>query len=317
MTAVDASPMGFLRSYGPAGDPITALQWGLLIISILVIAVIAALLLFACFRPRAHGPADAIGPEHGGVLWIVIGTAITVPILFASAVWTFATLQRVIAAPVPTYIVDVIAHQWWWEFRYRDADGNPLFVTANEIHIPVGEPISFRLSSADVIHSFWVPQLGGKTDVIPGHTNIAWLQADAAGIYRGQCAEYCGAQHAHMGLYVTAEPRREFDAWIENQKKPASVPVDEKVRQGLALFADKCSACHSVRGTAADGIAGPDLTHLMSRTTIAATLLPLNIGNLGGWVANPQALKPSALMPPSRLTPAQLQALLAFLQFLH
>jgi len=239
--------------------------------------------------------------------------------LLVCAVWNATTLSAVAAPHKPaTLTIEVTAHQWWWELKYPGESPAQVMVTANEIHIPVGEPVRLKLDSDDVIHSFWIPQLAGKTDVIPGQTNYAWLQADAAGRYRGQCGEYCGMQHAHMALYVVAEDRNHFDAWRKQQSSDAPSPGSSQAAQGSAVFQTHCAVCHTVRGAGGTaGILGPDLTHLMGRATIASGLLENNTGNLHGWIANPQGLKPGTRMPQMDLSPADLHAAVAYLQTLQ
>jgi cytochrome c oxidase subunit 2 len=214
--------------------------------------------------------------------------------------------------------IEVTGHQWWWEVKYLSPSPAAITTTANEIHIPVGVPVRFKLDSGDVIHSFWIPQLGGKTDVIPGQTNYTWLQASRPGRYRGQCAEFCGAQHAHMVLYVVADDPATFAAWSTAQLLAAQAPSTPDAQRGQAVFETRCAVCHTIRGTdyLTGGRAGPDLTHLMSRSTIAAGLLANNTGNLHGWIANPAALKPGTLMPPTGLAPDELHAVVAYLRTL-
>ncbi|GBG12834.1 cytochrome c oxidase subunit II [Novimethylophilus kurashikiensis] len=313
-----ATPMSYLQTFGPAGDPVTRLNWGLMLISIAVCVIIAALVLMGILRRRPPLVADAEGrlpveKPAGGIRWIYIGVGISTVVLLACAVWTAFTLSAVASPANKTPIeVEIDGHQWWWGATYTGAVPSEEFVTANEVHIPVGQPVRFKLVSTDVIHSFWVPQLGGKTDVIPGQTNYTWLQADRPGVYRGQCGEYCGAQHAHMALYVVAEPQEQFTTWKTAQLAAAN----ESTAPGAAVFQARCSVCHTVRGTQAHGALGPDLTHLMSRSTIAAGLLPNNAGGLSGWILNPQALKPGTRMPPVGLQPEELHDVVAYLQTL-
>jgi cytochrome c oxidase subunit 2 len=211
-------------------------------------------------------------------------------------------------------VIDVIGHQFWWEVRYPNQE----IVTANEIHIPVGEPVALRLTSADVIHSFWVPELHGKLDLTPGLTTHLLLQADQPGEYRGQCAEFCGVQHARMGLLVIAGTRADFDAWVARQQLPAAPPTDEVAIAGQqVLLGSSCVYCHTVAGTNATGTLGPDLTHLASRRTLAAATVPNTRGHLAGWIIDPQAIKPGNKMPPTNLSAEELLALLAYLETLH
>jgi cytochrome c oxidase subunit 2 len=212
--------------------------------------------------------------------------------------------------------VAVIGHDWWWEVRYPDHQ----VITANEIHVPVGEPVSLEVTAADVIHSFWVPQLAGKIDLIPGRTNRLLFQADRPGTFRGQCAEYCGLQHAHMAFLVIAQTPDEFSAWLAGQAAPAQQPVDSLVQRGAQVFArEGCISCHAVRygSEPVGGRIGPDLTHIGSRSTIAAGTLPNVRGNLAGWIVNSQALKPGNKMPPMPVEGDDLQVLLDYLQSLR
>jgi cytochrome c oxidase subunit 2 len=203
---------------------------------------------------------------------------------------------------------------WWWEVRYPDHE----VTTANEIYIPAGQPVNFRLTTNDVIHSFWVPELNGKIDMIPGKTNTLWLQAAEPGIYRGLCTEFCGLQHAKMQYLVIAVPPNAFAQWVEQQRQPAPAPTDETTRLGQQIFlGSACVYCHAIRGTNASGQLGPDLTHIASRRTLGAGILPNNRGTLGGWTINSQHIKPGNRMPPMNLSGAELQALLDYLATLQ
>ncbi len=320
LVAAAESPMSYLRTFGPAGDPATRLGWGLGIVSIVVVLVIVVLLLAAVMRRRA-GSADpnalAVRSDEGGMSWLYVGVGVSSVVLVACAVWTMFTVAAV-AMPARTDLtLQVTAAQWWWSVRYVSSEPDRIFTTANEIHIPVGRPVRIELTSHDVIHSFWIPRLGGKMDIIPGQTNVTWLQADEPGVYRGQCGEYCGAQHAHMAMYVVAEAPREYATWVRDQLRDAVAPASAPEQLGKQAFAAHCAACHAVRGTAAGGILGPDLTHLMSRHTIAAGLLPNTPGNLAAWVADSQALKPGARMPALALSGRDLNAVVTYLQTLR
>ena len=320
--AAGAAPaMSYLHTFGPAGDPANRLGWGLGIISIAVVAIVAVLLIAAIYRRRAR-PADAstlaVRRDEGGTRWIYIGVGISTVVLVACAVWTMFTLAAIaMPAQARDLTLQVTAAQWWWSVRYQNDEPSRIFTTANEIHIPVGRPVRVELNSRDVIHSFWIPALAGKMDVIPGQTNVTWLQADRPGTYRGQCGEYCGAQHAHMAMYVVADSPGDYDAWLRNQLGNAAAPVSDVARKGEQAFIAHCAACHTVRGTAAGGILGPDLTHVMSRATIAAGLLPNTRGNLAAWIANSQALKPGSRMPSLEVSAADLTAILAYVDTLR
>ena len=313
------TPLALLRTAGPAADPLTRLGWGLSAVSVAVVVIIAVLLVLAIVRKRSGTTQDveegaALMPirQREGLRWIYVGTGISVIVLFACAVWTLFTLAAVAApASTPRVTVEVRGYQFWWRVRYLDAQGRVLATTANEIHVPVGEPVRFQLSSGDVIHSFWVPALAGKMDAIPGQTNVTWLQADRAGRYRGQCSEYCGAQHAHMALFVDAESPDDFDRWLAGQRGDATSGPARA--DGAAIFRANCAGCHAVRGTAATGALAPDLTHLMTRKTIAAGALPNDPADLARWISHAQEVKPGNQMPSMALDPHDLSAVVEYL----
>lgn len=244
----------------------------------------------------------------GGIAFPVI----TLTALLGYGLWLMRESLAIEARPALR--IEVTGEQWWWRLGYRDRDGNT-FAEANEIRIPVGVEVEFELRSADVIHSFWVPSLGGKLDMIPGRTNRLRLKADRPGVYRGQCAEYCGGPHALMALEIVALPQAEFDAWLSAGQRAASIPADEAARRGSELFlAAGCGGCHAVRGTAAEGTIGPDLSRVGERRFLAAATIPAGRGNLARFIADGQSLKPGNLMPPFRIfTPAELDALAAYL----
>jgi cytochrome c oxidase subunit 2 len=320
MPARAAAPMNYLQSYGPRADQIATLTWALLILSILVIVIIGGLVIAGVMRRRApeHSEVRLEPVTHGsgtGVSWIHIGGGLSILALFGAMVWTGYTMAAVQRPPSdPKLTIEVIGHQWWWQLRYGSSDHSRVFDTANEIHIPVGEPVQFRVHTGDVIHSFWVPPLGDKLDLIPNQTNTTWLQASQPGTYRGQCAEFCGRQHAHMGLLVIADPPEQFQRWWDDQLKPAS--ADPQTATGETLFTVRCGACHTVRGTRAGGRLGPDLTHLMSRQTIAAATLPNKLAYLSGWIADPQRIKPGNLMPRLDISGPELEQIRGFLALL-
>ncbi len=320
------APLEYLSTEGPAANPIAVLGWGLLIVSMVVITVIVVSVLIGVLRRRPPEPLDEAGRPPlsrggNGMPWLYIGISSSVVVLLGCAVWTFVVLAETAQPPErPVLTVDVTAHQWWWEVQYHQRGGaERSFVTANEIHIPVGKPVRVRLRSADVIHSFWVPALAGKTDVIPGMVNKAWLEAQKPGVYRGQCAEYCGLQHAHMAFQVVAQQPKTFKAWWKDQVQPAASPVTAAERRGRMDFQGRCSICHTVRGAGftAAGQLGPDLTHVASRRMIASGLLPNTTGNMAAWIANAQALKPGTGMPTMDLQSKQLLDIVSYVQSLH
>ena len=313
-------PLTYLTTSGPRADPVTALTWGLIILSVLVVAIITVsvvvgvLVRKSALRPEAleHAPVTSAG---GGMMWLYVGTPLTVIALVGALFWTMAALASVDRPRTrPRVTIDVTGRQWWWQARYPGSRPGEAFETANEIHIPVGEPVLFRLHGGDVIHSFWVPALSGKTDTIPGRENYLWLQADHPGEYRGQCAEYCGLQHAHMAVFIIAQPRAAFDAWRGNQLRTSPPPTDPAIASGEQLFVSHCGECHTSAGTSAQGRQGPDLTHLMTRRTLAAGVLVNNKNNLSGWISDPQAQKPGTKMPTTFLSGPELRAVVAYLE---
>jgi cytochrome c oxidase subunit II len=320
--AAAQTPMTYMIGHGAKTYPIVALTWGTLIISIVVVLIVSALLIAGLVRRRPPLVADAAGRlpvllPAGGLSWIWIGVGATFVVLLATVIWTMAVLADVYAPPrSPGLRIEVTGHQWWWEVRYNDENPSLVFTTANEIHIPAGVPVQVTLRGADVIHSFWVPALTGKTDVIPGQSNVTWLEARKPGIYRGQCTEYCGAEHAKMALFVIADRPEDFVKWRDDQIAPAAAPPSPDIAAGQTAFTVRCGECHTVRGTDAGGVLGPDLSHLMRRRTIAAGLLDNTPGNLSGWIANPQQLKPGALMPNLQLTGQELSQIRRFLETL-
>jgi cytochrome c oxidase subunit 2 len=320
---VNAPPLGYLDAAGQRAAVVLPLTWYVIAISILVCVTIAIILWRAVRRARARGGAfetREVPVERGGdgLRWIGIGLTLSAVPLLITLIWTMAALASISNAPAhPGVTLDVTARQWWWEIRYDADRPDHQFITANEIHIPVGIPVLVRLHAADVIHSFWVPKLTGKTDAIPGQTNLSWMEADRPGRYRGQCTEFCGFQHAHMALDVVAEPPDDFNRWRASQLKSAGAPQTQPQARGQQLVEYRCGLCHSVRGTSAGARSAPDLTHLMSRRSLAAGTLANNPGSLAGWVQDPQSLKPGALMPAQYLTAAQLNDVLAYLETLR
>jgi cytochrome c oxidase subunit 2 len=312
-----------LSASGPQSARILPLWHYQITVSVVVFVLVVGAMLVGAWRaqrnviedPMAVPPATR-GPLTRTVAW---ATAATVVLLFIYLVIDFRTGAAYTRVPTAKPLeIQLIGHQWWWEVRYPDSVPQNVVTTANEIHIPVGKPVLFRVTSSDVIHSVWIPNLGGKKDLIPGYVRTAWFQADTAGIYRGQCAEFCGYQHAKMMLYVIAEPPEKFSTWLSAQRQPAPTPTDSLVAKGGRVFmASACIMCHSITGTPAGGQSAPDLTHVASRMTIAAGALPNTTGNLAGWIIDPQRIKPGALMPPNQIQPRDLQALLAYLQSLR
>jgi cytochrome c oxidase subunit 2 len=319
---MSGAPLSYLTSSGERAATIVPLTWFVLAVSVIVCCVIGVLLWIGVRRTHRHGPSvetRAVAVERGGdgLSWIRWGLALSALPLLVTLIWTMAALGHIAGPPRrPGLTLDVTPRQWWWEVRYNDQDPSATFLTANEIHIPTGARVLVRLHGADVIHSFWVPQLSGKTDAIPGQTNLTWLQADQPGRYLGQCSEYCGLEHAKMAFEVVADTPTGFDLWRRSQLQTAPPPTTASAERGLQYFEYRCSMCHAVRGTSASSYYGPDLTHLMSRRLIAAGVLPNSRGSLAGWVQSPQSTKLGAAMPDQKLTGQQLNDVVDYLETL-
>lgn len=311
-----STPLSYLQGSGSrSGDLLQSLAWGFLAISVAVVLIIAALIVAATQRARGRGARsapDEVGREGGGVSAIYWGAGLSIPVLIAMAVWNFVLVEAVATPPrQPGLAVSITSHRWWWELDYQSAQPFGTLRTANELVIPTGVPVRLDLQSADVIHDFWVPKLGPKMDMIPGRTNHTWIEADRPGTYRGQCAEFCGAEHGRMSFVVHAVPRVEFERWLNHQRQAASTggPAQE-------IFEAKCGACHEVRGTGAAGIFGPDLTHVGSRTTLAAAMMRNTPHNLALWLGDTQGVKPGAEMPQTKLDPVERAQLVSWLESL-
>jgi cytochrome c oxidase subunit 2 len=327
LTIVYANAQGaplnyFLHAAGPAAAPTMHLGWALGALSMAVIVIVGVLLGIAIARRRPVRRDASLGKgEKNALRWVYMGTAVSSICLIAALAYTLVTLESVAAPPhAPSVVLTVTAYDWWWKVEYGDADGSPAFVTANEIHIPVGEPVKIVLKSADVIHAFWVPRLAGKTQTIPGQINEQWIQADTPGVYRGQCSQFCGAQHAHMAFEVIAQDRASFDAWRAAQAQSAASETGTDsavVAHGAQVFHAHCAGCHTVRGTSADGTQAPDLTHLDSRRLIAAGTLTNTPEHQLDWIRHAQRIKPDSLMPNIVLTPNETASLSAYLATLH
>lgn len=319
MTENQIAPLNyFLHSYGPASTPTMHLGWVFVALLVVIFLIIALLLLWAVLHKRSTENPRSMGREDEGMLWIYIGTGISTCILFVLVIYTLVTLNA-ISKPtqVPALTLTVTGYDWWWKIEYEDDDPARRFVTANEIHIPVGQPVLVKLKSVDVIHGFWVPVLAGKTQMIPGLINQQWIEADVEGIYLGQCAQYCGVQHAHMGLEVVAQSAVEFEKWQDAQRRTAATVSAVDVNAGQEIFLDQCAGCHTIRGTGAVGAHAPDLTHLNSRRLIAGGLLTNTPEHLVQWITRAQELKPGARMPSMVLTATEISALSAFLSTLN
>ena len=288
------------------------------------LAVFAAILI-ACFiallrAPRGHRDTrpdlySIESPEPRLRGSVIVATVISALLLFGLVLADVLTDRALSRLPVANAVhIELTGHQWWWEARYLPADGMPGFTLANELHVPVGRPVVVSLVAADVIHTFWAPNLHGKKDMIPGRNATIEFRADRAGTYRGQCAEFCGYEHALMAFLVVADPPVDYNAWAARQREGARAPSSDLEAHGQQLFMmGTCARCHAIEGTSATGRLGPDLTHLASRRTLAAGTLTNDRESLAHWITDPRALKPAAMMPPTHLAPADLQALVAYL----
>jgi cytochrome c oxidase subunit 2 len=280
---------------------------------------VTALLIYAALHRRDEVRRATPSRDARSLRWIMLGgVAFPVVTLTVVLVETLRTHDAIVRPRNGDLVVEVAAKQYWWEVRYR-SPGAPDIVTANEIHVPVGRRVELHLTSPDVIHSFWAPELHGKLDHIPGRVNVLHIQADTPGVYPGYCAEYCGRQHAKMRFVVVAEPPDSFRAWLANEAAPARPPADSSAARGREVYlAAGCGHCHAVRGVTDPAPRhGPDLTHMASRRTLAAGIMAMNRGNLGGWIANPQALKRGNRMPAIPIPSEELHPLLDYLMSLR
>lgn len=308
-SAALADPPSPLNPASKVAQDIANLYWITFWIATAVFILVEGLLLYTVIRFRQRKPG-AIPPKiHGSTPLEIAWTVAPAMILLMVFVLMMRTMVATAEPPAGAMRVKVISHQWSWEFQYPEWG----IITANELHVPVGKPIVFELTSVDVIHSFWAPQLAGKTDNIPGQTNTMWFQADQAGVYSGRCAEFCGAQHANMLFQVIAEPAAQFAQWVAQQQAPPAAARGEAARGEQVFMTGACFTCHTINGTAAQGILGPNLTHLGSRRTIAAGVMENTLDNLARWLADPQAVKPLNKMPNLNLSQDDIKALVQYL----
>jgi cytochrome c oxidase subunit 2 len=308
-----------LHPRGPLASRIGSLWNVYLIVLIAIYVVVIAWMFFAVARSRRNRIAETSEEaERPHVIAVGVATVLTVLTLIGllvasvatgSAVGTFGDKK---SNPIE---IQVNGHQWWWEVQYTDPEPDKSFQTANEIHVPVGETVLLRLATRDVIHSLWIPNLFGKRDLIPGRVNKIYIAADRPGVFRAQCAEYCGMQHAHMAMVIVAESHEKYEQWKSHQQTGANDPMTPAQKHGRDVFLGMpCVNCHAITGIAAYSRIGPDLTHLASRRTLAAGELLNNPGSLGGWISNAPAIKPGTLMPPNSMDAKDLNDLLAYLE---
>jgi cytochrome c oxidase subunit II len=310
----DRSPSVF----SPAGRyaaRIAHLGEAMIILATLIFLGVLAVMFTGLWRARGRAIGnDQPAPQVSAERW-VLGGGMFMPIIVLGGVFlaTLVTLGEAAHSESPAVDVEVVGHQWWWEVRYP-REG---LTSADEIHVPVGRPVRLHLTSGDVIHSFWLPQLNGKTDLNPASENIMFIEADSAGTYAGRCAEYCGLQHAHMGFSVIAESDGAFRDWLLRSRAPARAPTDSAQSAGLRAFLSSgCGSCHTIRGTPASGKVGPELTHAGSLLTLAGATVANTPANLGGWIADPPRLKPGTMMPALPLDGGSLDAIVQYLESL-
>lgn len=313
-----------LNPAGPNAGSLSRLWWLMFYVNAAVYVLVMLALVIAIrkgTRQRDLNPVLNPSPQpetrrRNAVLSAVIVTTL---VLFVFLIYSFST-GRSLTADIGQkngLSIEVTGRQWWWEVRYNDVDASNIFTTANEIHIPVGVPVLFTLRGGDVIHSFWVPNLAGKKDLIPGKISTQWLQADKPGVYRGQCAEYCGLQHARMALWIVADTQEQFNAWRQNQTQTSAPPSTDSQRRGQQVFlSSTCVMCHAINGTTAASNFGPNLTHVGSRNTIAAATLSNTREHLAQWIVDSQQFKPGNKMPQNNLGQDDLNAVVDYLQSL-
>lgn len=307
-----------LRPASAHAEGIAILWWVMLVGAVIIFAAVMLILALGQWRAR-RGRAGSLGASASRNLVVIAGVIIPLITIIALVGGSLALGNSITSTPPENAIrIRVTGWMWWWEIEYLDDEGNVVAATANEIHVPVGQPVHIQLEAADVIHSFWVPELQGKTDMVPGIVNDSWFTATKAGVFRGQCAEFCGRQHALMAFLVIAEPPEDYAQWLAHQKVSAAVPETPQQRLGQKVFMEAgCQHCHRIRGTAADGDSAPDLTHFATRRTLAAVTIPNNRGHLTGWIADPQSIKPGVFMPGFSLPSDDFINLTAYLESLR
>jgi cytochrome c oxidase subunit II len=307
------SKTDMLAPHSPAAKSIAGLWWWMLGGCAFGMLFVTGLLVLAWLKRRSMGAGREPGERAGWIVILTLGVGVMVAglcVLFVVGDVFVIRHTEAPAAAATALTVRAVGHQWYWEFDY---DGGRA-VTADEMHIPVRTPVLVQVDTADVIHSFWVPELNRKIDAIPGQKNAVELYADTPGVYRGECLQYCGLQHAHMGFLVFADPPARYRRWLADQERPA--PASSAAGSRVFLQGP-CSSCHTIRGTSAHGTLGPDLTHLASRTTLAGVAIPNDPADLRAWITDSQRIKPRNLMPDFRLRPSDLRALVAYLEGLR
>lgn len=315
--AVEPQLQSSLAPAGPVAAVTAEMTWVLVLGATAVFLLVMVALALALSR-RAHVPTRAANKW-----WWIAGLGFAFPLLVMTALLIYASLRtrELPQAEAPSaegLVIAITGRLWWWDVRYSDPTRGIDFKTANQVHLPAGQLVTLRLSSADVIHSFWVPSLAGKVDMVPGRIHQLRLRADRPGVFRGQCAEFCGEQHARMALHVVAQSSEDFEQWLLAQSAPAAPPVDARARRGWDVFREqRCNACHVIRGSDPASGLGPDLTHVASRLYLGAGTLPMGPQSLRDWVAHTQQVKPGARMPSYELDADSMDALLAFMEQLR
>jgi cytochrome c oxidase subunit 2 len=333
LAAVQSVP-STLVARGTGARAIVGVGWFTIIVGSVMTLIVSGLVVYAAIRRRGNLVEHESPGSEGGMAWIHLGgiafPAAVLAVTFVLGLRSLGAFPVVAEASMTAdsaahardggdVLIDVTGHQWWWQVRYRYEDLRDEFETANELHIPVGRPVRVNLISRDVNHSFWIPQLHPKMDLIPGMMNTVVLKAEAPGKYRGECAEFCGRQHANMAFVVVAEPEPQFQEWVARQRQPAASPSDSLASEGFGVFLQHtCTYCHTVRGASATGSTAPDLTHLAARATLAAGTVPNTRGNLEAWILDAPALKPGTQMPRmNSFDGPSIQALVAYLETLR
>jgi cytochrome c oxidase subunit 2 len=320
----DGHMQSALDPAGVQAHSISKLWWGFFWVTA-VVYVLVIVFMFAAISRRRRGRSDPSEPpivspdrmsERRMTFTVGSATGLTVVIMFVLLICDFVTGRSIHGASDPNPVeITITGHQWWWEVEYERASPSANVRTANEIHIPVGRTVRFELASHDVIHSFWAPNFHGKKDLIPGHPTDLWLKAERAGTFRGQCAEFCGHQHAHMRFVIVAEPERDFQNWLNAQAKEAAAPLTPSQMRGQQVFnSNTCMMCHTISGPGARATVGPDLTHIASRPMIGAATLVNTRDQLSQWIVDPQHIKPGVIMPQNQLSNDDLNALLDYLE---
>ncbi|MDB4877212.1 MAG: cytochrome c oxidase, subunit [Gemmatimonadetes bacterium] len=312
----------FFDPASPQARAVAGLWWWMFGVGFVIWLGVAALAVYVANAGHGQRESDDlmhVPPETRRRIERIVSASVfaTVLVLAVFLVYDFSVGRLLAQHPQRALTIDVVGHQWWWEVQYEDPNPSKRVGTANEIHVPVGETVQFKLRAADVIHSFWAPNMNGKRDLIPGYVSTLWFKADTAGVYRGQCAEFCGLQHAQMAFYIVAEPPVKFAAWLAAGSAPPEPPTDSTLLYGQRVFMSSgCAVCHAIGGTEAKATVGPDLTHFKGRSSIAAGSLANTRANLTRWIQNPSAIKPGVRMPALPFKPAELNALVSYLETL-